>query len=422
MAVVKRGRYDSMLRGVATAAKAGMHAYRAYRAVTNKATNRKNGPIVEVQKNDAQYDIGYGQHDAKIIPGSRRRLNRRKRVQKRKFKRQVQQSLTKKQKILVKKIAKKRPPVNFPKRYAKFEVLKSCDTGGVAGKQALQGFVEDTGYTGWSTPTDKGNQLGDVFNSCFQNTDVDDAFAGLQTNAEMFKKFKIHILGSETRYNIVSSSTCPKAQVDVHFFMCKKSLRYDDLRTTGGVNTPADIKGGSLTSTADALGDGFIPQDIDRSATGTFIRVDNNDTAFDPRYHNQFLGEYFRHERTQRFQVGANSNIVIDNKKRIGMTMSAKTVFDYAFIKNVSRFVVVTACGTPYFNVESIGITAEALDAPAAGNFHLCVKQDHQITWKPVFMDTAMMNDSRFLKLATASVVNWEPVGVTSDTTRLDIG
>lgn len=393
MAKTSFARYAQYLPYVRKVAKGGLQAYKGFKSVksyqqtklTGKGTQR--APEVDVNLNDAQQSIGYGQHDAKVIYGNRRRRSTKKRRNYKRQRKAVNRSLNKNQKKLVRRLAKGPVNAHFKTNTHMFQCLKSLDTNGQAAKQGFAGFVENTCYTGMFFPYDKANQISDIFNVNFLPTDT--IGADVQ-EMEQYKRFKLKLVNSQTRYNIVCGAVCPNAQVDAHFFVCKKSMTYANLSGDEEAGI-AKVYGGPLDDLKDFFDQKFNPPLLNRDGNN-FTAIQEVTPGYDPKRDNTIFKEYFTFEKTERFQVSANANIVIENDHPLGITINAQTATKYAFLKGISRFVVFTVLGVPYVNLLGQYVDGAPIppvlggEAPQTiGSFGCVVRQYHRINHKAIY-------------------------------------
>lgn len=388
----------------------GFKAYQQYQ----KAKPRKEVQV-EAAQGDAQTSIGYGQHDAKVIYGNRKRFSRRKRRIQRKKRALVNKSLNWRQKKLVRRISKRAAKAKtFKTNTHQWQCLKSLDTGGLDGKQGIACFAENTGFTGMVYSKDKACHFSDLFRTAFLDSDT---IGSNMQEAEMFRKTKLHMKNCVTKYNIVCSSGCPNAEVNAHFFVCKKSITYDNINglENGGIG---DINGLVPTNLNTLNNTVFLKKQLLRSGGGYFDQMTFDTPGYDPRDDNALINEYFTYDRTERFNVSANANICIEKERRIGMTFNARTVNKYAFIKNVSWLVVFTVLGVPFASSGEF-VDGIKIDPPNGGNFGICVRQYHKINWKPVVDSPDMLKEPQIRALAETSWGGVKGPSLQSEATRL---
>lgn len=366
-------RYRPYLRAGINVAQMAYKGYQNYRRST-----RSRGTQTEVAANDAQPNIGYGQHDARITMNKKRRFGKKK--YSKKSRRATNRSLDKRQKRLVRKIARKVGIPNHYKQNCHMNLcLKTLDTGGAVATQGVAVYVENTGRTGFTQAEDKGNHFNDIFTAAFIDADLN---GGLQQKEEQMQKLKIKFLKSQTKYQIVCGGSTPNAMIEAHFFVCKRSVPYESLSGTQP-NGIADVFGAAVDTCQEMVGNAFNNTLLDRTDTD-WLATTTTTPGWDPRDESVLIKEYFSWEKTQRYNVSANSNIVIDNDHKLGLVMNNKTVSNYAFIKNVSRIVIFTILGVP-IRVGGTTYVSSAIPANTDDSFGCYVKQEHKITWTPVY-------------------------------------
>lgn len=394
---------------VRAAGKMAIKGYKAYKNYKQTKMTQYKGtqkaPEVDVNLNDAQQSIGYGQHDAKVIYGRRGRKAQFKRKDYRKQRRAINRSLNKQQKKLVRRIAKGPVNANFKTNTHMFQVLKSLDTNGESAKQGFAPFVENTCYTGMWFAYDKANHLSDVINANFVASDT----IGTDVQeSEQYKRYKLKILNSQTRYNIVCSATCPNAQVDAHFFTCRKSMTYANLHGEEEAGIGKVYGAPPMDDLIDFFDQKFNPPLLNRNSDN-WTALQEKTPGYDPKKDNVIFKDYFTFEKTERFQVSANANIVIENDHAIGITLNAQTANKYAFLKGVSRIVVFTVLGVPYVNASGEYIDGapippklQAHVPEALGSFGIVVRQYHRINHKAVYESPDQVNSDNKLYQTTS--------------------
>jgi len=391
---------------VAGLAYKGYKSYKKFKSYT---------PREERQENDAQPNIGYGQHDARISYNRKKKRFGKKKYSK-KSRRATNKALNKRQKRLVRKIARK---VGIPNHYKNNThmnlCLKTLDTGGNLNIQGNAVFVENTGRTGFINAEDKGNHFNDIFTAAFVDADLG---GGAQQKEEQMQKLKMRFVKSQTKYQIVCGASTPNAMIEAHFFVCKRSIPYDSLSGTLS-NGIAEVFGATVDTCQEMVGNAFNNALLDRTDTDWEV-ITSTTPGWDPRDESVLMKEYFTWEKTQRYNVSANSNIVIDNDHRIGMVMNNKTVSNYAFIKNVSRIVIFTILGVPVRVGETTSV-ASAIPAQGVGSFGCYVKQEHKITWQPVWGSPDQVLSGAVGISALTSRGGYKPITVAGSNAIIDV-
>jgi len=355
-------------------------AYKLYNAVKKARTDNSGS--------DGQREIGYGVHDSKTIWNRSRTRTRTKQRKKRVTKKQVNRSLNKKQKKLVRRIAKgnTRPPMRV--NDYRFQTVQALDTGGVDDKQALITKCMNGFHTPMVDNHDKCSHVNDIFNACFVDADLGGGKD--ESEKEQLKNVKIHLVSSNTKYSVTSSSTCPTVVVEAMFFDCKKSLEYEALHDIADQNSWCWIYGGVIDDLNDIHDSKFFPDVLDRFAgANAFAAVSASDAlGYDPKVDNQILREHFVWKKTEKFEMGASTHVTLDDSQKIGMTVNYATCQKYAFLKGVSRLVVFVARGVPYVKQDTTQVIARGIPGNGAEAFGLTVVQEHNVKWKSV-IDTS---------------------------------
>lgn len=410
----RRAKYSQYVPYVVAAAKGAFKAAKVYRQTK---MGESSSSRMEIAQNDAQPNIGYGQHDAKTFVSRRKRSGSGKSKKRRRNSKKINKALNKRQKKLVRKIVKRNGiPVSFKDNCHQVRCMKSLDSGGAVSTQATAVFVENTGWTGFNDQEDKGNHFNDIFNAVFLNTDMS---GSKQQKAEQFEKLKLRVKSSKTVYNIVCSASCPPATVEAHYFVAKKSITAESLmgNEAGGLG---EVFANPLTKCQDLVATAFDAKLLNRDA-GPYIQNYSTYPGWDPRYDSALIKDYFTWEKTERYNVSANANIVIDNDHKLGLTLNARTVTKYAFLKNISRIVVFTGLGVAYCDAEGHGQEAQAIPSMGNQTFGMFVKMEHRINWRPVY-DTPDQVTSGAVKLSAMThrggVI---PIGTNSSDNQLQV-
>lgn len=360
-------------------------AYQASRAL-------KKGSRTEVAKNDAQPNVGYGQHDARtMFPKRRRRYRGRKTAIKR---RRVNRALNKTQKKLVRKIVRRTGVPNAVKANSYIHnCLKTLDTGGVRNTQGVAVFPENTLNTGWTNAEDKGNHFNDIFTAAFVDADAVKVVAGdtLQQMDERIQRLRLKFIKSNTKFQIVAGSACPNAMVEVHHFVCKKSITKVELVGTEA-NSLGVINGGAVDTANKMVANAFNNKLLDRTDTD-WDQITSTTPGWDPRDDSVMLKEYFTWRKTDRYNISAGTNIVIDDDHNLNVVVNNQTSLKYAFLKNISRLVVFTILGVPQRS-ENVAYISSGIAAQSQNDFGVYVKQEHRITWKPVYGTPDQVKDN----------------------------
>jgi len=327
--------------------------------------------VVGGNPNDAERNIGYGAHDAKIMYTKKRRFNKKGKGRRRN---KAKYSLKKKQRVAVRSIAKRLQVSTSKVNETMFQTIEEANCA-VDNQQCLVKSVAPC-YTGFNSLTDHGNALHQIFWQVYNagdiNVDVDRI-----TQNQLIDRMKLHFIGSHNSFTLFNQGT-ETITVKVYRFGCKKTLPYADLAGSDTVFAIND-QGSALTNLK-----GFVtlngPPESDMGGANVVAVQTYTTPGWEPT-NMPVMQKYFSLENSSRYEMGANAKIHLDHYKKINFTAGYKTFANNCFIKNISELWCFVVAGQPYFYNDGGTPTYKLTKTiPLYGG--VLVQHNQKITWK----------------------------------------
>lgn len=369
-----------------------------------KAFKRK-APASKRQKtenlrNDAEADIGYGQHDARSFRVGRGPRRSRGYSRRQRFRKRVKTALRKPQKLAVRRIIRKVGQVNTKVSTTQFNNL--CEFTNSADQQGI--YIFASGLCCWPGLTVAqhvhGNALEDIMQQQFATPAMYPAGATEGQKSQLFDKFKIRLIGMHNQMTVFSESI-HNVSLDFYVMKCKKSISKAEVSASGNVDSLYGIAGGVMATLGDMWNSvPFEPVKKLTTALGAGFDTRHSSTVgWTPDTH-PITKKWWRIVKHERFEMQPSQKIVLFDERKLGITLNGKTAGNYAALKNITHLYFFIIRGNPY---TATGVQHSSVANPSGAA--LTAAQECVFKWQPVYNGLDTLNSSELINAESTDTV-----------------